>query len=181
MMRSFHSTLIVATSALVVCGSFLFQQSGSTAAEYDRFKRVTQALEAYAADNNGRYPPHYEAVSNQAYCLPILLSTPIAYLQKSEMIDPVAVEAGAAGPLGMERIRYVNFSFAYAGNPTLYNQYRNRYGEWLIWSPGHDRVSGSMSGTPWSNPIVYDATNGVFSGGDFYRTQKMTQEAALGL
>lgn len=175
MMRSFHSTLIVATSALVVCGSFLFQQSGSTAAEYDRFKRVTQALEAYAADNNGRYPPHYDGAGPPQYHLPILLSTPIAYLQKSETIDPVAI-----GPYEA-RIRYVNFSIAYQGNPTLYNQYRNRYGEWLIWSPAHDRVSESTGGNPWSNPVMYDATNGVFSRGDFYRTQKMTQEAALGL
>lgn len=137
----------------------------------DRFVRIANALENYAVDNGGNYPPHSPQFQAPGYSLPNILTTPIPYLAASELLDPLSTSEGL-----LHRYRYINIDDGYTSS-TSKNQLLAAYGAWLVISPGYDKVYGNFNSyTPFT---IYDATNGTLSGGDILRSQRMTSEVGI--
>lgn len=136
------------------------------------FTRIATALESYAIDHNGNYPPDEGTPPslNGAYTLSNRLTTPVPYLAPEDLIDPFS-NATFHG-----RIRYLNIDNTYGesmspGKRDIYPVYKELHGSWLIWS------GTGRSGTQYYWDLVpYDATNGTLSAGSTYRSQRFNSE-----
>lgn len=135
---------------------------------FDRFQPIATAIEAYASDNNGVYPPNQNPWDQEGfYYLPDVMTTPIPYLKPEQLIDPFAREAKVQG-----RFRYFNTSETYSMTPTLYPKYYAAHGDWAVFSCGPAKTYS----LPIGNPTIYDATNGTLSLGVILRNQRMHKE-----
>jgi len=142
--------------------------------DFDRFQRIASALEAYALDHGGKYPPHIGPLnSSQLYYLPNILTTPVAYLTGPELLDPLGRTPNPSF-VSYDRYRYINIEMAYAHVPSVFTTKKAVYGEWMLWSPGYDRTSEIFSSPNWIT--LYDPTNGMISRGDMLRSQRMMLE-----
>jgi prepilin-type N-terminal cleavage/methylation domain-containing protein len=186
---------IIAILAAIAVPNFLEAQVRAklTRARSD-LRTVATGLEAYRVDNN-RYPLN-DGVYN---VLPIEITTPVAYLTNSSLVDLFSDKE--LDPVHGELERFYTYTAIVpfeaialhrAINRTPANEAVDapnynpgafqRYGEWRLVSNGPDRVyriSPRMAADPFNaNPfslqgsdIPYDATNGTVSDGNVLRTQ----------
>ncbi len=188
---------IIAILAAIAVPNFLEAQVRAKAARAKAdLRTIATGLESYAVDNN-RYP-----LNDGAYnVVPIELTTPVAYLTTSLLVDPFS---------GQERhffwgelARFYTYTaivqpdevarhtaaghqppFEAIDGPTYNEGAFARYGRWRLLSNGPDRKY-SFAGTPIGpfNPnatllgadIPYDPTNGTVSRGNILRTQKQVE------
>ena len=186
---------IVAILAAIAVPNFL---SAQTRAKVSRVKAdlrtIATALEAYAVDENG-YPPN----DGNFNVIPIQVSTPIAYLTNTKLVDPFTDKE--RDPVFGELIRFYSYHLMVdfddlaphviaentppveAVDGTGFNEgARARYGSWKTFSLGPDRTftDSTLPAGPF-NPapnvlagqdIPYDPTNGTVSFGNVLRTQR---------
>jgi prepilin-type N-terminal cleavage/methylation domain-containing protein len=188
---------IIAILAAIAVPNFLEAQ---TRAKVSRvmadLRTIATCLESYAVDHN-HYPPndgHYNVI-------PIQITTPIAFLINSNMVDPfctnefdpvygilaryytydqivtercfMAILLNGGPPPPVEAVDWEYF------NPNA----RGKYGMWRLVSNGPDKtyadpnyIWGSdpedPNGVLMGSDVPYDATNGTVSMGNIIRTQK---------
>jgi len=129
----------------------------------NHFDRIAEALEAYALDNGGAYPD--STVSRPfPWHSPMIsiLTTPIAYLQKSDVLDPYA-----KGSIYGSYLRYINIETQFGPGHPHYAYMKARHGSWIVWS-GNGTVENLESGVPF-DLLRYDPTNGTQTRNATYR------------
>ena len=196
------SVAIIAILAAIAIVNYLHAQ---TRAKVSRVKAdlrtLATAIEAYSVDYN-RYVWN-DGVFN---VVPKELSTPVAYLTSTKLIDPFSDKEN--DPIHGELARYYTYTMiiaqgeiaryslighgapveavdAPAGNPGAFR----RYGGWRLVSNGPDRkyqIPGAPTDPFNPNPAVlqgadvpYDPTNGTVSKGNILRTQKNGEGAGI--
>ena len=156
-------------------------------------RTIATALEVYRADNNA-YPPndgHYNIP-------PVQVTTPIAYLTTSLLIDPFSIRE--YDPTNGSLAKFYTYTKIVTESefiedllngfdppreaidmpiPGLNFGAHEKYGKWRLVSNGPDRKYSSRDFIPvdpalWGSDIAYDPTNGTVSWGNIIRTQKST-------
>jgi len=152
-------------------------------------RSIATGLESYAVDSN-RYPPNDGAYN----VIPLEITTPIAYLTNSRLVDPF----GQFNPEEMtpEEIRSCYYTYmkivtyqeasycASIGKPCPHEAIDHwsknegafeKYGKWRMVSVGPDRKYCDTDRFPpplKGSDILYDPTNGTVSFGNLLHTQK---------
>lgn len=187
---------IIAILAAIAVPNFLEAQVRAKVSRAKADMRtVATGLEMYALQK-GDYPPN-DGLYN---VLPIQITTPVAFLTSSNLIDPFVNVKN--DPVYGELARFYTYTkpvtldelmrIASEGGPLPpvegvdapgFNEGAfERWGRWRLASVGPDQeylVEGAPAG-PWNpNPnvekgcdIPYDPTNGTVSPGNIFRTQK---------
>lgn len=185
---------VIAILALIALPNFLEAQTRAKVSRVKaELKTIATGLEAYCVDCNN-YPPN-DGVYN---VIPIQLTTPVAFLTNSKLVDPFSDKI--YDPTYGDLARYYTYTKPLTAqeyinlppgpqppveaidNPTYNLGALARYGRWRLASNGPDRKY-SQPGIPPDcyNPhptalagadIPYDPTNGTVSFGNILRTQK---------
>lgn len=136
----------------------------------NRFTSVTAGLAAYAQANGGNFPPDKNpGDTTSSFYLPDTLTTPISYLQPQQVIDPFAA--------GVKYNRFGYFNTESFKQTSSYQQVLARHGKWAMWSVGPSRIEPYYNPPKdVTNPIRYDASNGVLSTGVIFRSERMQTE-----
>jgi prepilin-type N-terminal cleavage/methylation domain-containing protein len=190
--------LIIAILAAIAVPNFLeFQVRAKVSRVMSDLRTVASGLEAYAVDNDD-YPP------NDGYynVLPVEITTPIAYITNSELVDPFTAQE--LHPIYGELARFYTYTKVVSWDEMLdlalggklppvegvdaagFNEGAlERYGPWRLVSNGPDRtysfpgtVVGPFNPNPivlWGADIPYDPTNGTVSLGNILRTQTSSE------
>ncbi len=184
---------IIAILAAIAVPNFLEAQTRSkvTRAVSD-MRNVANALETYAVDNNGWYPPNVEYHSREPRAnlnpnglyfharLPSWLSTPVAHISSIPsdpfVQDQSTVTAGYPWDMQVIGKRYVYNNWKYLFHPSttytggdVWNGAIDWTGYWLMYSYGPDREPFHGASATF---LPYDASNGTISAGNIMRTQK---------
>jgi prepilin-type N-terminal cleavage/methylation domain-containing protein len=186
---------IIAILAAIAVPNFLEAQTRAKASRVKAdLRTVATALEAYNVDNND-YP------MNDGYfnILPIQITTPIAYLSSSLLIDPFTEKETDPNYGDLEKYYTYNrivrldealrlmttipgyiMTLEAVDDPIGNNGAFQKYGQWRILSLGPDRIYGDTAAFPadfpmYGSDISYDPTNGTNSWGNIIRTQKSTE------
>ena len=181
---------IIAILAAIAVPNFLEAQTRAKVARVKAdLRSITTALESYRTSEND-YPPN----DGNFNVLPIQLSTPIAYLSNTNLIDPFT--EAETDPVYGELIRFFTytkivtlqelFDLADSGaplppieavdSPGLNEGAFEKYGKWRLVSFGPDKKYSDASFNP-IDPVLkgsdvrYDPTNGTTSFGNIHRTQ----------
>ncbi len=177
---------IIAILAAIAMPNFLEAQVRAKISRVrSDLRTVAAGLESYAVDQN-HYPPNNEHFS----VLPIQMTTPVAYLSSTSLIDPFSSKEQSVEWGQLERLytytRIVWQEDYLAGrvSPTppieaidgpLYNlDAFNKYGKWRLVSNGPDRryrIPNAPNPVLKGSDILYDPTNGSVSQGNLLRTQ----------
>ncbi len=177
---------IIAILAAIAVPNFLEAQIRSKASRARAdIRSLATALESYAVDNR-KYPPDgmlVGGVSVPANCgnghICWILSTPIAYITSAKMFDPfVEQKSGVLDDIYRD-YRYYNIEWRYNEilNSSVYPDYFDIFGFWVMYSDGPDKTLGPFSeetkhGALWACTKIYDPTNGTVSSGDIMRCSK---------
>jgi prepilin-type N-terminal cleavage/methylation domain-containing protein len=187
---------IIALLAAIAIPNFLEAQvRAKTSRAKAELRAIATALEAYCTDHNA-----YPLNDGRFNVVPISLSTPVAFITNTRLVDPF--NENEFDPTHGILIRFytydkiVNFkdfiNDASAGYPppveavdlpTLNAGALRKYGGWRLVSFGPDRRYSNRSAFAGIDPILfgsdilYDPTNGTLSWGNILRTQK----SAIGL
>ena len=189
---------IIAILAAIAVPNFLEAQVRAKVSRARSDQRaIATGLEAYAVDRN-HYPPN-DGVYN---VVPVEITTPVAYLTSSLLVDPFSDQE--RHPVYGELARFYTYTgiVSYDEFLSLASQPGARmppveavdgagfnpnalakYGRWRLVSNGPDRrysdpdyVFGSdpldPNGVLLGSDVPYDATNGTQSKGNILRTQK---------
>lgn len=167
--------VLIALGGMSLFAALVLPHTMQPTQDSDRFDRIAAALEAYAVDNAGKYPPHKNPGDSANFYLPDLLTTPIAYLSAADLHDQLATESQQK----YFRFRYANIYDAYLQQPIWYPRAQAVYGQWIVWSTGYDRTQNFTLGSSFQDPVIYDATNGTISFGDILRSQRMQFETGM--
>ncbi|MCC6545671.1 prepilin-type N-terminal cleavage/methylation domain-containing protein [Candidatus Sumerlaeota bacterium] len=189
------AVLIIAILSAIAVPNFLEAQTRSKVSRTRADHRtLAVGLEAYAADHN-RYP-----LNNQDYNVPpVELSTPIAYMTSSYLVDPFSDKERHAFYGELARL-YTYTMICEPGDIARFTAVghtpppeavdgggynpgaRRRYGDWRLVGNGPDRKYSFTPGLVDAfnpNPpalrqadIPYDPTNGSASYGNILRCQK---------
>ena len=182
---------IIAILAAIAVPNFLEAQTRAKAARARTdLRTVACALEIYLIDNNA-YPLN-DGVYN---VIPIELTTPVAYLGLSRLVDPFSSREWHEdyGELARfytyQKIVDYNdlFNDAMLGRlppreavdiPTLNDGALRKYGKWRLVSNGPDRMYSDPARFAATDPVLlgsdihYDPTNGSVSWGNILRTKR---------
>lgn len=170
---------IILSGGLLFAMSLALPEVGHSQQPPDLFTRIASALEAYAVDNNGAYPPDgvpYGGGYRYWATLSTALTTPVAYLAPADLIDPF-------GDFQNDyRLRYINFDYSFKDSSNIsysrdYAAYKALHGSWLIWS-GSAQGRNADTGLAF-DLIPYDPTNGVASRGCPFRSQVIRTETGV--
>jgi prepilin-type N-terminal cleavage/methylation domain-containing protein len=172
---------IIAILAAIAIPNFLEAQTRAKAARTrSELKTIAVALESYAVDH-GRYPdplaPYKESLSTVHE-----LSTPVAYLATTEMLDPFPPKFEDLNPPPPPSYQptywYDNYEGAFGRGMHKMND-TPIFPGFCLSSVGPDRESNSAvvyplfmdrpSGVRNLLNALYDPTNGTVSGGDLVR------------
>jgi prepilin-type N-terminal cleavage/methylation domain-containing protein len=184
---------IIAILAAIAVPNFLEAQVRSKVSKtVSDMRSLATALETYAVDNNGWYPPNVEyhdrtprtnIDADSAYFharVPSWLSTPVAHIS-SIPYDPFVVQQSTVQtgfPWDMQTIgrRHVFNNWKYLFDPTsgysagdVWNGAIAWTGYWLLYSYGPDKEPFHGAAATF---LPYDASNGTISDGNIIRTQK---------
>ena len=190
--------LIIAILAAIALPNFLeFQVRAKVARVRAELRTVATALEAYAVDENDN-PPNDGVYNVQ----PIHITTPIAYISSSRLVDPFSAQEyhGTHGILArfytytkivsMDELMQLLQSNGPippsegVDDPAFNEGAFERYGKWRMLSNGPDRVyskPGIASGpfnpnlTLLGADVPYDPTNGTASFGMVLRTLTLSE------
>ena len=191
---------IIAILAAIAIPNFLEAQTRSKVARVAAdLRTIATGLESYAADST-TYPPN-DGVYN---VVPVELTSPIAYLTSSLLVDPFSDQL--IDPVHGELARFYTYdcivtyeqfmAIAASGSrktppvegidgPGFNPGALAKYGRWRLVSNGPDRSykdPGFVMGSDPLDPnnvllgadVPYDATNGTKSVGNILRTQKQS-------
>jgi prepilin-type N-terminal cleavage/methylation domain-containing protein len=189
---------IIAILAAIAVPSFLEAQvRAKVARARNDLRAIATGLEAYAVDSNA-YPPN-DGVYN---VVPVEITTPVAYLTSSLLVDPFSDKI--SDPAHGNLVRYFSYdkivfydefmALVKANSPNIppieavdsaqFNPNAlAKYGAWRMVSNGPDRHYANPAWVFGSDPldpnnvllgtdIAYDPTNGTISEGNLLRTQK---------
>jgi type II secretion system protein G len=178
---------IIAILAAIAIPNFLEAQVRAKVSRAKADMRsVTNAIESYFVDRN-KYPNDVE--DGWPWYLTICLTTPTAYMTSTDLNDPFGESHRGTGNRFWKRYRFINYPanlymWKSVGpsnidwRPTV-NESRCRagiakFGLWRLSSAGPDCTASYDDVTYFyfSNPQVYDPTNGSVSDGDIMRSQK---------
>jgi len=179
---------IIAILAAIAVPNFLEAQ---TRAKVSRAKAdmrtLAMALESYAVDN-GSYPLNN---GGEFAIPPIEITTPIAYISQSRMVDPFS--AKQTHPFWGELARFYTYDRIVSKKDILDGNVRyplpvesidapgfnlgayKKYGPWRLVSVGPDRryITPGFLPVPFHGlDIPYDPTNGTVSYGNILRTHR---------
>ncbi|MEN6627051.1 MAG: prepilin-type N-terminal cleavage/methylation domain-containing protein [Candidatus Sumerlaeia bacterium] len=154
-------------------------------------RTIALAVESYSVDNSGAYPLN-DGVYN---VVPIRLTTPIAYLFSTRMIDPFSERE--THPIYGELARFYTYQKVVGqeefeqdvalgfsppveavDNPMYNPGALRKYGRWRLVSNGPDKKYADPEAFAVIDPrlkgsdIPYDPTNGTISWGNIIRTQR---------
>lgn len=180
---------IIAILAAIAVPNFLEAQvRAKTSRARADMRTIATALESYAVDCN-HYPPNDGSYN----VIPAELTTPIAYLSHSRLVDPFGmfnpeeitpVEAKSKYYTYTKIVTYLEAMYwASIGRPCpnegIDHWSKNegafeKYGQWRLVSVGPDRAYLDLSMPPplKGSDILYDPTNGTVSFGNLLHTQK---------
>lgn len=191
---------IIAILAAIAVPNFLEAQVRAKVSRVRNDHRtLATALESYVVDNN-RYPLN-DGLFN---VVPRELSTPIAYISSTRLVDPFSDKE--LDPTHGELARYYTYTFVVnfediirhtaighappieaVDAPGMNSGARARYGPWRLVSNGPDKTysfMGEPAGPFNPNPLIllgadipYDPTNGTVSRGNILRTHKNPERA----
>ena len=180
---------IIAILAAIAVPNFLEAQTRAkvTRAKAD-MRSLATAMEAYAVDNNGRYPFDIDSRGFPWYITDVL-STPVAYISGGSILqDPFRTQVVQ---VAARRFRFVNYI---ANNPStglwdaspLPGTFTTRwftgptqaqhdtgielFGQWKLSSAGPDKSANAVF---IEGDLAYDPTNGTISPGDVLRSQRV--------
>lgn len=197
---------IIAILAAIAVPNFLEAQVRSKVSRTKADMRsLATALEAYLVDNN-RYPLNLvgskaTGVAQIGNCAS--LSTPVAYMSSTRLLDPFSPNKNIFGSAYMSGVIYFPpYTYFYQNFeqgsgwmrwqvPFTQGLDRVNMKTWYLESWGPDRVQGNMDWwilSPWvlSNPPatineLYDPTNGTMSRGDIGRLGGEAPQHVVGL
>jgi prepilin-type N-terminal cleavage/methylation domain-containing protein len=177
---------IIAILAAIAVPNFLEAQVRAKVARVKADMRtLATALEAYNVDTN-KYPPGREPNTggDQTNSL-FRLTTPIAYVTSSSMVDPFIVHGALNRPTNRDPL-YFYFCYAEYGRWAISVMQSSSnfqkwgfHAGWCLKSAGPNRI---RNGGEWmavrlginnkkqAMNFIYDATNGTISHGDIMRT-----------
>ena len=174
---------IIAILAAIAVPNFLEAQTRSKVSRVKAdIRSLGTAVEAYAVDNN-KYPlsPHplYGDPAGGPSGIfrdgaPGSITTPIAYITSSKLVDPFAADAQSGG-LPWDEVVFTWNNFTDENTSGFYpDAYKEYYGSYRIGSIGPDRNWYNNNTRTFNddNTIVYDPTNGTISIGNIWRSQK---------
>lgn len=168
---------IISILAAIALPNFLEAQTRSkvSRAMADLHAAAT-ALEAYAADHNGVYPPDHPRTDLDGFLAAVQISTPVAYLTSiRSMIDPFRRDFDLTPNDADETYRYWDLKDRLKATPwatSLANGFAAN-GNWILSSAGPNKEDDYPTlGDHHFETITYDPTNGSTSRGDIFRTQK---------
>ena len=180
---------IIALLALIAIPNFLEAQVRArvSRARAD-LRTIAAALEQYAVSWN-TYPPNDGAYN----VIPIELTTPVAYITDSLLVDPFAPDLKNQMTPNDVISRYYTYTRIVTWDEAVFwenigkkvpyeaidhwSQNKGafeKYGKWRLVSKGPDRVYLDLSFPPpvRGSDVLYDPTNGTASFGNILRTQK---------
>ena len=186
---------IIAILAAIAIPNFLEAQIRSKVARAKADMRsATTAIESYFVDNN-KYPNDVE--DGWPWYLTICLTTPTSYMTSVGLMDPFRQSHSPTAHRFWKRYRFINYNANLYGwksvgpnwiewrpggiapsvTADMESQCRsgmNKFGMWRLSSAGPDRYASYDDVTYFyfTNPQVYDPTNGTVSYGDILRSQK---------
>lgn len=199
---------IIAILAAIAVPNFLEAQTRSKVSRCKAdLRTVATALEAYAVDNNNKYPsdagngagggiyrayakpPMSQAEPKANFTIGFELTTPVAFLSSiAPLKDPfqaTRVIAGTAATTGRDFYALFNLGLRREKNGGGFTITEQRIGAWCVYGAGPDKaVNNIPGGGDYSdvNAIPrcnnYDPTNGTISNGDIYRCQKRSDGPA---
>ena len=174
---------IIAILAAIAVPNFLEAQTRSKVSRVKADMRsLATAIEAYYTDSNHYPPGHYSTVIiwHWGIDLQYELTTPIAYMTSTNLVDPFMPNKDAFNNVGFKAsYQYFNYDKdglwgrLVTGGGTTYKYVRafsleswgpdqeQQAAEWIVYGP-------TVSGTDMINRI-YDPTNGTRSVGDILR------------
>ena len=187
-------TTIIAILAIISIPYLLETQTRAKVSRaYADMRSIATGIEAYYVDNNA-YPP------NDGYynVIPVQISTPVAYLTNSILVDPFSDNEWDTNYGELERYysyhKIVNMerflSDARMGYPAPveaidmmgFNKGAfTKYGKWRLVSNGPDRQYSDRDMFAFTDPVLlgsdipYDPTNGTISWGNILWTQNKIQ------
>lgn len=168
---------IIAILAAIALPNFLEAQTRSKVSRaMADLRSASIALEAYAADHNGLYPPDHPRTDLDGFLAAVQLSTPVAYLTSiRSMIDPFRRDFDLVPNDADETYRYWDLKSRQRAAPHIpsLNNGLTFDGNWILSSAGPDKLDDyPTTGDHRFEPIAYDPTNGTTSRGDIFRIQK---------
>ena len=175
---------IIAILAAIAVPNFLEAQVRAKVSRVKADQRtVGLALESYAIDGNGKYPP------GRAVPLPIKLTTPIAYLSGALLEDPFLAGTKKFWFQGTSAYVY-DSHYQYSAYPNSYNTTAKNcwfiasmgpaYTRWGLWSYVDTAVTGNPTMINNLRNTIYDPTNGTASIGYIMRGGGSADSGVLG-
>jgi type II secretion system protein G len=184
---------IIAILAAIAVPNFLEAQTRAKAGRVRaELRTIATGLESYHLDN-AAYPLN-DGFFN---VLPTSLTTPIAYLTNSRLVDPFTERE--RDPFYGELARYYTYQKVVdqdeflrdlmnghtppreaIDTPFHNNGALGKYGKWRLVSNGPDRKYSDFAAFALTDPVLwgadipYDPTNGTLSWGNLSRTQRST-------
>jgi type II secretion system protein G len=166
---------IIGILAAIAVPNFLNAQiRAKVAAMKSDMRGLYVALEQYRLDNN-MYPPTPSTAGNLRYARLTKLTSPVSYMSSVPLdpfrqgLDPSSSTNSAFQP---EDSAYPLWDPDYAdarrrsGQLDLVPDQKSAFGKFLLHGAGPDTDYEAAQGTPM---LLYDSSNGVRSGGDWYR------------
>jgi prepilin-type N-terminal cleavage/methylation domain-containing protein len=192
---------IIAILASIAVPNFLYAQTRTKMARVSSdLRTLATAIEAYTADYNlppldwkvSRGDPMYEGMApstsgilhpgySRADGVHAGLTTPVAYVSDCWVTDPfVKGESLERIPFDQQKYSYnwfapENLRGAVPNTDYAIQKYADYYGCWRLGSIGPDQDYYNGSASPYVASRVYDATNGILSSGNIWRSQKEAQ------
>ncbi len=195
---------IIAILASIAVPNLLYAQTRAKAARVvSDLRTLATAIEAYSADYN--LPPldwhvtrgdpmwpgmnvNTSGILHPGYADPTGvhpgLTTPVAYVTNCWITDPfVAGESLERIPFDQQKYSYNWFApetlrGAHPNTDYAVQKYSDYYGYWRLGSVGPDQDYYNGAASPYVPSRVYDATNGILSSGNIWRSQKESQVRA---
>ncbi len=181
---------IIAILAAIAVPNFLEAQTRSKVSRtVADMRTLATAIEAYAVDNNNKYPFDWDSRGWPWY-ITDALSTPVAYVTAGSLLnDPFRAHlatstarrfrflnypannraAGAWAPCWTPGPYYTRWGGDTGFDATTYATATENFGAWKISSAGPDQTANTSFAT---EELYYDSTNGTVSTGDVVRSQK---------
>lgn len=180
---------IIAILAAIAVPNFLEAQVRAKASRARAdLRTIATALESYAVDCN-HYPPNDGSYN----VIPVEITTPIAYLSNSKLVDPFGMYNPEEITIEEAKSKYYTYTrivtykeamfWSSIGRPCpnegIDHWSKNegafeKYGKWRLVSVGPDRayLDRAMPPPLKGSDILYDPTNGTVSFGNILYTQK---------
>ncbi len=178
---------IIAILAAIAVPNFLEAQVRSKVSRSKAdLRSITTALESYAVEFNTYPYDGSKSGDGPFWYLPNCITTPIAFISNSKIIDPfreekytdISIDPDSVGWTvhDYRRYRYRNFPYTYpVARAAVYNEI---YGAWELMGNGPDQSAGPFLYKTYLGQLLeltlpYDATNGTVSRGNIIRCPKV--------